>query len=72
MGALPRIWLSGKDTFRLYNCHLQSIRLRKDYNDVLDSLIFNYSEKQLDDLKDLSSNEAGIYSKGITGGPSFR
>jgi endonuclease/exonuclease/phosphatase family metal-dependent hydrolase len=45
----------GRDTFRLYNCHLQSIRLRNDYNDVLDSLIFNYSEKQLDNLKDLSS-----------------
>jgi len=44
----------GNDTFRIYNCHLQSIRLRKDYNDLLDSLIFNYSEKQLDDLKDLS------------------
>lgn len=43
-----------QDTFRLYNCHLQSIRLRNDYNDVLDSLIFNYSEKQLDNLKDVS------------------
>jgi len=42
------------DTFRVYNCHLQSIRLRKDYNDLLDSLIFNYSEKQFRDLKDLS------------------
>jgi endonuclease/exonuclease/phosphatase family metal-dependent hydrolase len=42
------------DTFRIYNCHLQSIRLRKDYNDLPDSLIFNYSEKQLDELKDLS------------------
>jgi endonuclease/exonuclease/phosphatase family metal-dependent hydrolase len=44
----------GNDTFRIYNCHLQSIRLRRDYNDLLDSLIFNYSEKQLDELKDLS------------------
>ena len=42
------------DTIRVYNCHLQSIRLRKDYNDLLDSLIFNYSEKQLDELKDIS------------------
>lgn len=42
------------DTVRIYNCHLQSIRLRRDYNDLLDSLIFNYSEKQLDELKDLS------------------
>lgn len=45
---------TGNDTIRVFNCHLQSIRLRKDYNDLLDSLIFNYSEKQLDDLKDMS------------------
>jgi len=42
------------DTIRIYNCHLQSIRLRKDYNDLIDSLIFNYSEKQLDELKYIS------------------
>jgi len=42
------------DTIRVINCHLQSIRFRKDYNDLLDSLIFNYSEKQLDELKDIS------------------
>jgi len=54
-GSIATDMIAGKDTFRLYNCHLQSIRLRNDYNDVLDSLIFNYSEKQLDNLKDLSS-----------------
>jgi endonuclease/exonuclease/phosphatase family metal-dependent hydrolase len=54
-GSIATDIVVGKDTFRLYNCHLQSIRLRNDYNDVLDSLIFNYSEKQLDNLKDLSS-----------------
>ena len=42
------------DTLRVYNCHLQSIRLRNDYNDLLDSLFFNYSDKQLDELKDMS------------------
>lgn len=42
------------DTIRIFNCHLQSIRLRKDYNDLLDSLIFNYSDKQLNELKDIS------------------
>jgi endonuclease/exonuclease/phosphatase family metal-dependent hydrolase len=42
------------DTIRLFNCHLQSMRLRHDYNDVLDSVIFSYSEKQLNNLKDLS------------------
>ena len=53
-GSICTDFIYGTDTFRVYNCHLQSIRLRKDYNDLLDSLIFNYSEKQLDDLKDLS------------------
>ena len=42
------------DTIRVFNCHLQSIRLRKDYNYLLDSLIFNISEKQLDEFRDLS------------------
>jgi endonuclease/exonuclease/phosphatase family metal-dependent hydrolase len=42
------------DTIRIYNCHLQSIKLRKDYNNLLDNLIFNYSEKQLHELKDIS------------------
>lgn len=54
-GSIATDMVAGRDTFRLFNCHLQSIRLRNDYNDVLDSLIFNYSEKQLDNLKDLSS-----------------
>jgi vancomycin resistance protein VanJ len=42
------------DTIRVFNCHLQSIKLRNDYNDLLDSLIFNYSEKQLNNLRDIS------------------
>jgi endonuclease/exonuclease/phosphatase family metal-dependent hydrolase len=53
-GAISSDILIGKDTIRIYNCHLQSIRLRKDYNDLLDSLIFNYNERQLDELKDIS------------------
>jgi endonuclease/exonuclease/phosphatase family metal-dependent hydrolase len=53
-GSIYTDFVFGNDTFRVFNCHLQSIRLRKDYNDLLDSLFFNYSEKQLDELKDLS------------------
>jgi endonuclease/exonuclease/phosphatase family metal-dependent hydrolase len=49
------------DTIRIYNCHLQSIRLRKDYNDLVDSLIFNYSEKQLDELKDVTTRMKQAY-----------
>jgi endonuclease/exonuclease/phosphatase family metal-dependent hydrolase len=53
-GAISTDIVVKGDTFRLFNCHLQSIRLRKDYNDLLDSIIFNYSERQLDNLKDIS------------------
>jgi len=53
-GSICSDLVIGNDTIRVYNCHLQSIRLRKDYNDLLDSLIFNYSDKQLDELKDIS------------------
>jgi len=42
------------DTIRIYNCHLQSVKLRKNYDDLLDSLIFNYDEKQLVEIKDIS------------------
>lgn len=53
-GSISSDIIVDDDTIRVYNCHLQSIRLRKDYNDLLDSLIFNYSDKQLDELKDIS------------------
>ena len=53
-GSMCTDLVLGSDTIRVYNCHLQSIRLRKDYNDLLDSLMFNYSEKQMDELKELS------------------
>lgn len=53
-GSICSDLLINGDTIRVYNCHLQSIRLRRDYNDLLDSLIFNYSEKQLDELKYIS------------------
>ena len=42
------------DTVRIFNCHLQSIKLDNDYRDVVDSLIFNYSDRQLDEIRDIS------------------
>lgn len=42
------------DTVRIYNCHLQSVKLRRNYDDLLDSLIFNYDQKHLVELKDIS------------------
>jgi endonuclease/exonuclease/phosphatase family metal-dependent hydrolase len=53
-GSMSSDIVIGNDTIRIYNCHLQSIRLRNDYNDLLDSLIFNYNEKQLNELKDIT------------------
>jgi endonuclease/exonuclease/phosphatase family metal-dependent hydrolase len=50
-GGIASDIVINNDTVRIYNCHLQSIRLRRDYHDLLDSLIFNYSEKQFDELK---------------------
>jgi len=52
---------AGSDTFRVYNCHLQSVRLGKDYNNLLDSLIFNYSDKQLGELREISLRMKGAY-----------
>jgi vancomycin resistance protein VanJ len=42
------------DTVRVFNCHLQSIRLRNDYNDLLDNLFSRDSDEQLDELKEIS------------------
>ncbi len=53
-GAISSDIVIRNDTIRVFNCHLQSIRLRNDYNDLLDSLLFNYSDEKLDELKDLS------------------
>ena len=78
-GSICTDIVTGTDTIRVYNCHLQSIRLRKDYNDLMDSLIFNYSDKQLDELKELSvrmrqafiqrANQVDILSKHIQSSP---
>jgi endonuclease/exonuclease/phosphatase family metal-dependent hydrolase len=53
-GSIASDIVVGMDTIRLFNCHLQSIRLRKEYDDLLDSLIFNYNDRHLHDLKDIS------------------
>ena len=42
------------DTVRVYNAHLQSISLKKkDYNFV-DSLVFRFNSKRVDEVKDIS------------------
>jgi endonuclease/exonuclease/phosphatase family metal-dependent hydrolase len=46
--------LSGSDTIRIFNCHLQSIRFTQQNIDFLDTIKFQYSERQMYEIKDLS------------------
>ncbi len=46
--------LMDHDTFRVYNCHLQSIYLDSERYQVLDSLKFRYDDKQIAEIKDIS------------------
>jgi endonuclease/exonuclease/phosphatase family metal-dependent hydrolase len=49
------------DTLRIYNCHLQSVKLKQDYNKVVDSLIFNYDQRHLSDVKAISARIRDAY-----------
>jgi endonuclease/exonuclease/phosphatase family metal-dependent hydrolase len=51
------------DTLRIYNCHLQSIWLRQDYNAVLDSLISGYDDKRFDEFRYISVKLRDAYIK---------
>jgi endonuclease/exonuclease/phosphatase family metal-dependent hydrolase len=51
------------DTIRVYNCHLQSIHLKKSNYGFIDSLILKYNNKHLDELKDISSRLKNAYIK---------
>ena len=43
-----------KDTIRIYNNHLQSVRFIKKNYDFIDTAKFEYSDKQVDEIKDIS------------------
>jgi endonuclease/exonuclease/phosphatase family metal-dependent hydrolase len=43
-----------KDTFRIYNCHLQSIHLDDKHYQFMDSLKLRYDDQQMADIKDIS------------------
>jgi endonuclease/exonuclease/phosphatase family metal-dependent hydrolase len=47
-------FLMNKDTVRIYNYHLQSIRFIKRNYDFIDTAKFEYSDKQVDEIKDIS------------------
>jgi endonuclease/exonuclease/phosphatase family metal-dependent hydrolase len=52
-----------QDTVRIYNCHLQSVNLKQDYNKVLDSLIFSYDQRHLNEMKSITVKLRDAYIK---------
>ena len=52
-----------QDTVRIYNCHLQSVKLKQDYNQVLDSLISGYDDKRFDEFRYISVKIRDAYIK---------
>ncbi|NLI25588.1 MAG: endonuclease/exonuclease/phosphatase family protein [Bacteroidales bacterium] len=55
--------LFGKDTIRVYNAHLQSVRFRKANYDFLDTLRLTYSDRHLQEVKDIYSRLREAYLK---------
>lgn len=53
----------GKDTIRVYNAHLQSVRFRKANYDFLDTLRLTYSDRHLQEVKDIYSRLQEAYLK---------
>ena len=46
--------LINRDTFRVYNCHLQSVKLDSEQYQILDSLKFRYDDQQMAEIMDIS------------------
>ena len=46
--------LIDRDTFRVYNCHLQSVKLDSEQYGILDSLKFRYDDQQMAEIRDIS------------------
>jgi len=58
--------LMDQDTFRVYNCHLQSVRLDSEHYQILDSLKFRYNDKQISEIKDISYRLRDAFIKRAT------
>lgn len=43
-----------EDTIRIYNAHLQSISLKKNDYNFVDSLVFRFNANRIDEIKDIS------------------
>ncbi|MBN1951277.1 MAG: endonuclease/exonuclease/phosphatase family protein [Bacteroidales bacterium] len=53
----------GRDTIRVFNVHLQSIRLRKSNLDATDSLAYKIHAEHYEDVKDISGRLRTAYIK---------
>ncbi|MBN1598604.1 MAG: endonuclease/exonuclease/phosphatase family protein [Bacteroidales bacterium] len=51
------------DTIRVFNVHLQSIKLRKNNYNFVDSLIFRFNAKRINEVKDISGRLKQAYIK---------
>ncbi len=55
--------LIDQDTFRVYNCHLQSVNLDSEQYQILDSLKFRYDDEQIAEIKDISGRLRDAFIK---------
>ena len=53
----------GDDTVRVYNMHLQSIRLNRHHYNLIDSLRLRYDNQQMDEIRDISSRLRDAFEK---------
>lgn len=51
------------DTIRIYNCHLQSTKLRTDDYNLIDSILFNYDAKHITGVKNLTGRLRSAYKE---------
>ena len=51
------------DTLRVYNTHLQSINLKKENYNFVDSLVFRFNSKRMDEVKDISGRLKNAFIK---------
>jgi len=54
------------DTLRIYNMHLQSIRLNNHHYRFIDSLKFRYDDQQMEEIRDISSRLRDAFVKRAT------
>jgi endonuclease/exonuclease/phosphatase family metal-dependent hydrolase len=55
--------LMDPDTVRVYNCHLQSIKLDSEHYRILDSIKFRYDDQQIAEIKEISGHLRDAFIK---------